>query len=143
MLRRAPTPHATRLSAARLTGTHSSKQQYKNLFKRQQWKKNLPKKDWIVLGTVLQKRDREGKETRVALDGQLMDPKRLRTELGRYRADIERYRDVFGSCLLSLGPPGSLPLTPCHQGLRAADSPSGRLHLARPPWLPVVEGVFR
>ena len=62
----------------------ASIKQYKTLFKRMGWKKNIKAQQWRALGSVLTKRKSENKETDILLDGRTLDAKTLKRELGRH-----------------------------------------------------------
>jgi hypothetical protein len=56
------------------------------------WTKNFTQAEWISLGSVLGKRQREGKQSRVMVDGKVADgpfQKRMKTAFDRYKMDIK------------------------------------------------------
>ena len=61
--------------------------QFKKLAKRQGWRKNLALKDdeWSKLSAVIEKRKRDGKETQILVNGQVVDSKKVRRSLKRHQ----------------------------------------------------------
>ena len=63
--------------------------QYKSRFSKN---KTLTTSDWIEVGTLYRKRAREEKRTQVLLYDRVVDPKKVKREVGRHKLLIARAR---------------------------------------------------
>jgi len=73
------------------------KSQYELQFKKWQFRKNRTASEWNIVARKLAKRKDEYKESEVVLNGNLLDPKKLRKETLRYK---------FMSNAMQMLPPG-------------------------------------
>jgi hypothetical protein len=63
-----------------------SKAQYELRFKQWEFRKNRRKDDWVIVARKIEKRKREHKESEVYIDGNLIEPKKVKKTTLRYGA---------------------------------------------------------
>lgn len=77
--------------------TSHRKAQYEQQFQMWGFKKNKTKRDWEIMNRKIQLRKRDGKETNVYLDRQLMPADKLQKEMSRqYVSFLEQAKQAQG-----------------------------------------------
>jgi len=72
--------------------------QFKKLAKRQGWRKNFALRDdeWSHLSAVIEKRKRDGKETQVLVNGDVVDGEKVKRSLKRHRRNMQATGEDIG-----------------------------------------------
>jgi len=79
----------------------TSKPQYENIFRKWNFRKNLPKEGWIAIAQTLRKRERDGLKSEVYIFSKLMSERKIKKEISRYKTDIEStnlYESMLEGC---------------------------------------------
>ena len=76
-----------------MTDSHDSKAQYERQFKIWKFRKNLKSHEWIFVHHRFNKRERNGKESELYVDGVLVPKKKIKKETARHNFPTitERY----------------------------------------------------